>query len=112
MTSSGYQCHSCPDSVRDERGCPLPRWDEDASPDPDAVPSCPVLEIPTWFFQLRSRLNRRNAGLVTRDLYADEAILMEALDGALARGQRLEAERKRKQAEVRRRAAEAAKMYT
>lgn len=111
VTSSGYRCHECPDRVRDERGCPLPRWEEGAEPSPDAVPSCPVLEIPGWFGQLRSRLNRRKSGLVSRDLYADEVILMEALDSALARGERLERERQTKQAEIRRKAEEAAKLY-
>lgn len=97
--------------MRDERGCPLPRWEEGAAPDPHAVPSCPVLEVPGWFGQLRSRLNRRRAGLVTRELYSDEVILLEALDSALARGDMLERERQTKQAEIRRKAEEAARMY-
>lgn len=64
-----------------------------------------------WFVHARQRLNRRKMGLVDRPLYADEVLLLEALDGAISRGERLDRERQQKQAEIRQKAQQAASLY-
>lgn len=64
-----------------------------------------------WFVHARQRLNRRKMGLVDRPLYADEVLLLEALDGAISRGERLDLERREKQAEIRKKAQQAASLY-
>lgn len=97
--------------VRDARGCPLPRWEPELPSEPQTEPDCAVLAIPHWFTTLLQKHRRRLKGLTSRDLYADEMILLEALDGALARGERLESERRKHREEVRRQNAKAAKVF-
>ena len=79
--------------------------------EPQTEPDCPVLAIPHWFTVLLQKHRRRKQGLTRRDLYADEMILLETLEGALARGERLQRERDKHRAEVRRQAEQASKVF-
>jgi len=96
--------------VRDARGCPLPRWDEDAPKRPQTEDDCAVLGVPQWFMSLRLRLQRRDAGHIQSEPTAQEMILLEAMSGAMARGERLEQERRKRREEIRRATQDAAKI--
>ena len=47
----GFRCYECPDEVRIARGCNRPLRDFPAYPEPRNVASCPVLDVPAWYWR-------------------------------------------------------------
>lgn len=51
LTRKGNDCFACPDAVRIERGCPKPLRDL-RPPDRPNPPTCPVLDVPAWYWAM------------------------------------------------------------
>lgn len=99
--TDGYQCHACDDDTRDERGCTRPRRD---GPIPDDLPppSCPVLDVPLWFWRLvDEHRERQDPGRPRRDVPHATMLALAEVDGALA-----QVERNRAAAETQKRRAD------
>ena len=59
----GFRCYECPDEVRIARGCNRPLRDFPDYPEPRNVASCPVLDVPAWYWRAVDRLRRHESGL-------------------------------------------------
>jgi len=64
VTTPGYICSECPDATRVERGCPFGLRDERVQRR-DVEPSCKVLTIPSWFFDMSDLGQRIDNGAVS-----------------------------------------------
>lgn len=67
----GFRCWECPDEVRIARGCDRPLRDFESYPEPREIASCPVLEVPSWYWRAVDRLRRHESGLHPFDAHRE-----------------------------------------
>ena len=88
VTREGYRCHECTDQTKDARGCPYARTERETIGD-IGEPTCPVLDVPGWYWHGLRTIRRTEAGLIPpRDRAYDEVLRLEAYGPALDRGRR------------------------